>query len=134
MIFTSTENYVKAKLYTDLLRDALEEYSYDAELAGLQYSVVLDSRGLCIDVSGFNDKLAVLLEQVLITMRDLKVKDDRFQVIKERLSRGYRNWELQEPYSQIGDYTGYLITTQDYIIEELAAELLSITAAVISQF
>jgi insulysin len=98
IIFATAENSVKAKLYTDLVRDALE-YSYDADLAGLQYNVTLDSRGLFVEVLGYNDKLPVLLEQVLITMRDLEIRDARFDIVKERLSRGYKNWELQQPFT-----------------------------------
>jgi insulysin len=109
---------VKARLFADLIRDALEEYSYDAELAGLQYNVSLDSRGLVIEVSGYNDKLPVLLEQVLMTMRDLEIRDDRFDIIKERLTRGYRNWELQQPFTQISEYTSWLITEHDHVVEE----------------
>ncbi|KAF5267108.1 hypothetical protein FOXYS1_2028 [Fusarium oxysporum] len=44
LFYASTENNVKARLFSDLVRDALEMYSYDAELAGLQYKVSLDSR------------------------------------------------------------------------------------------
>jgi len=134
IIYATAENSVKARIFTDLVRDALEEYSYDAELAGLQYSVSLDSRGLFIEVSGYNDKLPVLLEQVLITMRDLEVRSDRFAIIKERLSRGYRNWELQPPWQQIGDYTSWLTCEHDHVVEELSAELPDITGEAVSRF
>lgn len=134
IIYASAGNSVKARLFTDLVRDALEEYSYDAELAGLQYNVSLDSRGLFIEVSGYNDKLAVLLEQVLITMRDLDIRDDRFDIIKERLSRGYRNWELQPPWTQIGDYTSWLTLEHDNVVEELEAELPGINAETVRVF
>ncbi|OIW34047.1 UCH-domain-containing protein [Coniochaeta ligniaria NRRL 30616] len=134
IIYASAENSVKARLFADLVRDALEEYSYDAELAGLQYNVSLDSRGLFIEVSGYNDKLPVLLEQVLITMRDLEIRDDRFDIIKERLTRGYRNWELQQPFTQISEYTSWLITEHDHVVEELSAELPAITATDVRNF
>ncbi|KAK3333198.1 Metalloenzyme, LuxS/M16 peptidase-like protein [Cercophora scortea] len=134
LVYATAENTVKSRLFTDLVRDALEEYSYDAELAGLQYSVSLDSRGLFIEVSGYNDKLPVLLEQVLITMRDLEVRTDRFTIIKERLTRAYRNWELQSPWTQIGDYTGWLTSEHDHVIDELEAELPAITAEAVSRF
>ncbi|KAI1854932.1 hypothetical protein JX265_002571 [Neoarthrinium moseri] len=134
VIYASAENSVKAKLFTDLVRDALEEYSYDAELAGLQYNVTLDSRGLFVEVAGYNDKLPVLLEQVLLTMRDLDVKDERFDIIKERLTRGYRNWELQQPFTQIGDYVSWLTAEHDYVVDQLEAELPSITADDVRHF
>ncbi|KAJ9425219.1 insulysin [Fusarium oxysporum] len=128
LIYASAENNVKARLFSDLVRDALEEYSYDAELAGLQYNVSLDSRGLFLDVSGYNDKLPVLLEQVVTTMRDLDIKEDRFEIVRERLIRGYSNWQLQSSYHQVGDYTNWLNAPErDFIVEELAAELPSVT-------
>ncbi|KAK7928452.1 peptidase M16 inactive domain-containing protein [Apiospora marii] len=127
IIFATAENSVKAKLYTDLVWDALEEYSYDADLAGLQYNVTLDSRGMFVEVSGYNDKLPVLLEQVLITMRDLEIRDERFDIVKERLSRGYKNWELQQPFTQIGNYISWLTSEHDYVVDQLEAELPGIT-------
>ncbi|KAF7563795.1 hypothetical protein G7046_g302 [Stylonectria norvegica] len=134
-IYASAENNVKARLFTDLVRDALEEYAYDAELAGLQYSVSLDSRGLLLDLSGYNDKLPVLLEQVTTTMRDLPIKEDRFNIVKERLTRGYNNWQLQSSYHQVGDYTTWLTAEdRDFIVEELAAELPSVTVEGVRQF
>jgi insulysin len=132
--YACAENAVKARLYTYLVRDALEEYSYDAEIAGLQYTVTLDSRGLFLDLSGYNDKLAVLLEQVLITIRDLEIKDDRFSIIKERVNRGYNNWELQQPYTQVSDYTTWLNSEHDFLVEELAAELPNITVEATREF
>lgn len=134
IIYASAENSVKARLFTELVRDALEEYSYDAELAGLQYTVTLDSRGLFLDISGYNDKLPVLLEHVAITMRDLNIKDERFNIVKERLTRGYENWQLQSSYQQVGDYLSWLNAERDYIVEEMAAELQNITADAVRLF
>ncbi|RSL78326.1 hypothetical protein CEP52_017643 [Fusarium oligoseptatum] len=108
LIDSCAESDVKARLFSDLVRDALEEYSYDAELAGLQYNISLDSHGLCLNVSGYNDKLPVLLEKVVTTMRDLDIKEDRFEIVRERLTRGYNNWQLQSSYHQVGDYTTWL--------------------------
>ncbi|KAI3573336.1 Metalloenzyme, LuxS/M16 peptidase-like protein [Fusarium oxysporum f. sp. albedinis] len=128
IIDASAENNIKARLFTHLVRDALDEYSYDAELTGLEYNVGIDSRGLFLDVSGYNDKLPVLLEQVVTTIRDLDIKKDRFEVVRERLTRGYSNWQLQSPYHQVDDYTNWLNAPErDFIVEELAAELSSVT-------
>ncbi|ODA82847.1 hypothetical protein RJ55_01356 [Drechmeria coniospora] len=134
IIFATAESSVKARLFTELVRDALEEYSYDAELAGLQYSVSLDSRGLVLDLSGYNEKLPVLLERVTLTLRDLEVKEERFDIIKERLTRGYDNWQLQSSYQQVGEYMAWLNAERDYVVEEMAAELSTITADAVRLF
>lgn len=130
----TAENSLKARLYTDMVRDALEEYSYDAELAGLDYSVSAHSMGIEIAVSGYNDKLSVLLEKVLVTMRDLEVKEDRFEIIKERVLRGLKNWDFQQPYNQVGDFTRWLNSEKGYTNEQILAELHHLTAADIQQF
>ncbi|RYP69252.1 hypothetical protein DL771_006220 [Monosporascus sp. 5C6A] len=134
LISASAANFVMAKVFTDLVRDALEEYSYDADLAGLQYNVALHSPGLFVEVSGYNDKLPVLLEQVLITMRDLEIKEDRFEIIRERLTRGYKNWEYQQPFHQVGDYVSWLTSENDYVVEQFVAELPNLTADSIRNF
>ncbi|EXL38784.1 insulysin [Fusarium oxysporum f. sp. radicis-lycopersici 26381] len=116
LFYASAENNVKARLFSDLVRDAIELYSYDAELAGLQYKVSLDSRGLFLDVSGYNDKLPVPLDQIVTTMRDLGIKKYRFETVRERLTRGY-NWQLQSSYHQVGDYTNRLNAPErDFIV------------------
>ncbi|KOS19222.1 putative zinc protease mug138 [Escovopsis weberi] len=134
LIYATAENSVKARLFSELIRDALEEYSYDAELAGLQYSVTLDNRGMFLDISGYNDKLPVLLERVVTTLRDIEIKDSRFDIVKERLSRGYENWQLQSSYQQVGDYMAWLNAERDFLVEELTLELSGITADAVRQF
>ncbi|KAL0929432.1 a-pheromone processing metallopeptidase ste23 [Colletotrichum truncatum] len=133
-IYSTAENAVKAWLFTELITDVLETDFYDAELAGLQYSVTLDARGLFLALSGYNDKLAVLLEQVLMTMRDLQIKDERFEIIKESLNRGYNNWELKQPHSQVSYNTTWLNSEHYYVVEESLAELPNITAEDVRQF
>ncbi|RCI10149.1 hypothetical protein L249_8413 [Ophiocordyceps polyrhachis-furcata BCC 54312] len=134
IIHATAENSVKARIFTELVRDEFEEYSYDAELAGLQYTVSLDSRGLFLDISGYNDKLPVLLKQVVVTIRDLDIRTERFDIVKERLTRGYKNFQLQSSYQQIGDYASWLNAERDYIVEELEAELSAITVDAVRLF
>jgi len=125
---------VKAKMFCELVKDALVEYSYDAEIAGLYYGLGSSSVGLDIDVSGYNDKLIVLLEKVLVSMRDLEVKPDRFKIVKERVSRGYRNRDFQAPYQQVGGYSQWLGVKNVWISEQYQAELAHLTPIDISTF
>ena len=125
---------VRAKLYCELVKDALVEYSYDAEIAGLEYNFSCNSIGLDVDVSGYNDKMPVLLEKVLISMRDLEVKPDRFKIVQERLLRGYRNWDFQQPYRQVGSFSSWLGTERGWINDQLLAEIGSVTPEDISMF
>ncbi|KAL4805035.1 Metalloenzyme, LuxS/M16 peptidase-like protein [Aspergillus unguis] len=134
LVWATPSNLVKSKLYCELVRDALVEYSYDAELAGLDYHLSASIFGLDISVGGYNDKMSVLLEKVVTSMRDLVINPDRFRIIKERLTRGYKNAEFQQPYYQVGDYTRYLTAERGWLNEQYAAELEHIEAEDIQCF
>ncbi len=125
---------VKAKMFCELVKDELIEYSYDAEIAGLYYALSSSDVGLDIDVTGYNDKLIVLLEKVLVSMRDLKVDPDRFKIVKERVSRGYRNRDFQAPYHQVGRFSQWLGSEKGWISEHYQAELAHLTPDDISTF
>ncbi|KAL8788751.1 MAG: hypothetical protein Q9195_007158 [Heterodermia aff. obscurata] len=134
LISATPANVVKAKLYCELVKDALVEYSYDAEIAGLDYGLASYGLGLDVDVSGYSDKMSVLLEKVLVSMRDLEVKADRFKIIKDRVLRGYRNFIFQQPYRQVGDYISWLSREKGWINEHYLAELVHLTQEDIAQF
>ena len=74
------------RLYTELVRDSLNEYAYDAELAGLRYHLASHKLGVSVTVSGYNDKLHVLLQDVLERMKTLQVKEERLEVVREEVS------------------------------------------------
>ncbi len=77
---------ISSRLYTDLVNDALTEFAYDADLAGLTYGFSNSTTGLYVSLNGYNDKLAILVQNVLHKARGLKVKPDRLAVMKEEVS------------------------------------------------
>lgn len=82
----SARAVVLTRLFTKLVNDALSEYSYDADLAGLSYSFSPSSTGFTVNVVGYNDKLHVLAQHVLSNIRSLNIKEDRLAVMKEQVS------------------------------------------------
>ena len=125
---------VMGQLYKELVEDSLMEYAYDAEIAGLDYHTAALSNGYDVTIAGYNDKMPVLLEKVLVSMRDLEVRDDRFDIIKERLMRGYKNFEYQEPYTQSMSYARYVTSESSWTTFELLQELNSVTAEDVRQY
>ncbi|KKZ60738.1 insulysin [[Emmonsia] crescens] len=123
LVYATPGNNVLTKVACGLIRDDLQEYSYDAELGGLDYSLSASVFGLEMSVTGYNDKMAVLLEKVLHSMRDFKVKPDRFKIVKERMADAFSNAEYQQPYYQVANVTRYLTAEKAWINEQLAAEL-----------
>ncbi|KAJ3054883.1 Insulinase (Peptidase M16) [Rhizophlyctis rosea] len=75
---------VETRLYTDLLKDALNEYSYYAEVAGLSYALENNTEGFVLVCDGYNDKLSILLQKIVDKMVNLKINPERFKVIQEQ--------------------------------------------------
>lgn len=119
---------VSAHMHRELVEDSLTEYAYDADLAGLDYSISSSSIGYQISVSGYNDKLPVLLEKVLSTFRSLEIKQDRFDVIKQRVTRDIQNMDYAEPYHQISRYLHWIGMERKWLPEELGERLKDLTA------
>lgn len=121
-------------LFRELVNDALVEYSYDADISGLSYEFSNHISGLSITVSGYNDKLHVLLEKVLLQVRDLEVLDDRFKIIHDRLTRQLRNWDYGQPFHQVGTYSRQFKSEKSFMNEELLEELSDVTAQDVRSF
>jgi insulysin len=127
-------NNVKSRLLCECVKDSLSEYSYDADISGLIYDTSVNAQGLDINIGGYSDKLPVLLEKVVRSMKDLKINPDRFEVIKERLTRGYKNFDYQQPYYQVGSYTKWLNHEKSWINHQYAAELPNIQVEDVQAF
>ena len=134
LTYASPANFVKSVLFTALVKDALTSYSYDAEISGLYYSVAANMLGMDVAVHGYNDKLPVLLEKILVTIRDLEIRQDRFDIIKERMTRKYKNWDYQQPYYQVGDFTRWLLNEKAWMTHQYAQELPHITLEDVRSF
>lgn len=95
---------IASRLYTDLVNDALTEFAYDADLAGLSYHFSNTTTGLYVQISGYNDKLATLMKDVLQKAKGLKAKPDRLAVMKEQVNicASYRLITRLTPFQRVG--------------------------------
>ncbi|KAF8942612.1 Insulinase (Peptidase M16), partial [Haplosporangium bisporale] len=96
--YSSPSNNVKTQLYVNLLKDALNEYSYDADLAGLSYSLDTTVEGMILSVEGYNDKAHVLLQKVVEKMKTLEIDPERFRLIQDQMDKMYKNFKLEAPH------------------------------------
>jgi insulysin len=60
----SVEHRVLADLWCGVVMEELNEFSYDASLAGLDYALYQGKTGVLLSVGGFNDKLPALVAAV----------------------------------------------------------------------
>ena len=114
-----------AVLYTNLLTDAVNAFTYPARLAGLNFSLYKHARGLSLRISGYDDKQQLLLERLLATIAEPAFDAERFEDIRADLVRGLENVVAKRPSSQLmGDLrqaVDYAEYGEDALIEALAA-------------
>ena len=91
-------------MLTRLLTDKLAEYSYNAALAGLYYSLTPQTlqSSLTIAVQGYNHKLPLLTQTILEALVSFSLEGEeeqaRFERLKDRLVKDYKNDLLAQPY------------------------------------
>ncbi|KDN45284.1 hypothetical protein K437DRAFT_256623 [Tilletiaria anomala UBC 951] len=134
LIDATPNNAVKARLFVELVKDALTEYSYDAELAGLGYNIESHTDGIGLAVDGYNDKLAVLCKYILEAVASFQVDKKRFEILKDQVTRSYQNFQLEAPYQHANYYTTYLLMERMWTAEEKLAELDGLTAEDVQRF
>ncbi|KAG0697015.1 Metalloenzyme, LuxS/M16 peptidase-like protein [Suillus ampliporus] len=115
------------RLFTDLVNDSLQEFAYNAELAGLFFNCGSHHLGLMITLDGYNDKLPVLARRVLETVRNLQVREDRLAVIKEKVKRDWENFFLDQGYRLSDYYTQHMLAHHTWTIAEKLQEVSNIT-------
>lgn len=89
---------VLIQIYKSLLSRNLNEYGYPAKEAGLNYSITAGRRGLLISLAGYQDKQAVLLEDILRAIETFKPEKSAFEQEKAVLVRGLKNKQFLAPY------------------------------------
>lgn len=92
-----------AVLYTALVRDAVNEFTYPALLAGLNFDVYKHAQGISLRVSGYNDKQLLLLDRLLDVVQASSFDEQRFVNIRADLIRSLENSVAKRPSSQLID-------------------------------
>ena len=119
----SARHTVSTGLFTAIVNDQLNEFSYPAIIAGLSYRLYPHIRGFSIRISGYNDKQKLLLRRLIETLREPVVNAERFAIIKERQLRQLRSARLDRPYAQtMAELSRLLVDpswTEDQKIEAL---------------
>ncbi|KAK7686016.1 hypothetical protein QCA50_010827 [Cerrena zonata] len=127
MGYCTARQAVLTRLLTDLLEDDLAEVTYDAELAGLDYSVTNYRGGILASVNGYNDKLGALLDTLLLRLKTLVINPDRLKVMAEQLDREYRNFYIRQPSLLCDHYTACLLMPLVWMPEDKLDEIQYIT-------
>lgn len=86
-----------ADLYIKSLEEALQPYSYPAELAGLSYGISRTVNGIQISLSGYHDNAQALFEIILSHLKNCKPAQCSFSNFKDALLGQYHDFSYEGP-------------------------------------
>lgn len=100
----NTTSVVLGDLAIGLIEQALNPYSYPATNAGLGFSLDREDNGFGIRVSGYSDKIAVLLADILQQFKTLNPSEQQFDIQKALAMRSYQNKDKDSPLRQASEF------------------------------
>lgn len=111
LTYHSPWHSVMSNIFTYMLEDALTEYSYAAERAGFQYSLMHSKSGMRLIVEGYSHRIDTLLEAIIKKMTTFEAEQTRFEMIRDAVERDYLNFDMAQPYN-------HAMYTVNYLLEE----------------
>lgn len=121
-------------MFVQLFRDSLNEYAYDAELAGLRYNLNSTAYGVSLSLKGYSDKLHVLLKKVMEKMVSFKIDPKRFEILKELYGRSLRNFYAEQPHQHAVYFTSVVMSELLWTQVELLNSLEEVTLEKLTAF
>ncbi|XP_016999261.2 nardilysin isoform X1 [Drosophila takahashii] len=91
LVRESVKHYMLGVLYTYLVEFKIAEQLYPALEAGLTYGLYIGDKGLVMRVSGYNEKLPLLVEIILNVMRSIELDVDQVNSFKDLKKRQIYN-------------------------------------------
>lgn len=104
-LYSSAASSLCASIALSLFEDNLNELSYDAGAASLNYSVSSSTRGIFVSVNGYNEKLDTFFIHILERLASFRATTDRYPIIKDEYEMGLRNTAQREPISHATSQT-----------------------------
>ncbi len=91
---------VYSRIYVACVKESLNEISYPAKQAGLNYTIRDTYEGVLIDVNGYQESAMKLYETMLDHLVDYTITEDQFDAIKDKIVRDYQNFALSDAHQQ----------------------------------
>ncbi len=98
---SNPSNIVKTRLCVEMFLDSLSVDTYQAEIAGMGYTMYTHQGGVTLTVSGFTQKQEKLIKAILDRFNQRDFDPTRFENIKNQLMRNWKNSAQDRPLSQL---------------------------------
>ena len=132
--YTDIHSYVLMTLYVAAVNESMNEASYPARLAGMDYEVSNDEEGISITVNGYSDSVDDVLKEILSNMSDITIPDGQFEALRDQMVRDWKNVLLGDAYRIARENMRKIVKTYYYDSSEMAAEAAGISLEEIKSF
>ena len=126
----NAKDRIIAQLFSHSVNELISSYTYPAYVAGLNYQLHASGRGLELSMSGYHDKLHILLEKIVETMASLttdNVSEEEFQRYKAQLKRRLENQLKAKPYERTISELRRWLRNPSFSQQEMIAALETVT-------
>ena len=121
-------------LYVAAVNESMNEASYPARLAGMDYEVSNDAEGISITVNGYSDSIDDLLIEILNNMKSISIPNEQFLAFRDKMIRDWRNVDLGDAYRIAREKMRKIVHKHYYTNTELADAAGNISLADVNVF
>ena len=89
---------VLTQLYLMGLKDSINEWKYQLDLAGISFHVLSNHRGVELIIEGYADKANLVLESISSKMKEAPLSLEKLDIFKAKLTESYENILKENPY------------------------------------
>lgn len=129
-VASNAQDRIIAQLFSHSVNELISSYTYPAYIAGLNYQLHTSGRGIELSMSGYHDKLHVLLEKIVETMSSLNrdnISEVEFDLYKAQLKRRLENQLKAKPYERTINELRRWLRNPSFSQQELIAALETVT-------
>lgn len=126
----NAKDRIIAQLFSHSVNELISSYTYPAYVAGLNYQLHASGRGIELSMSGYHDKLDVLLDKIVETMASLNaenISEEEFKRYQAQLKRRLENQLKAKPYERTISELRRWLRNPSFSQEELIAALDTVT-------
>ena len=130
----TAQHTVETELLVRVLRENLNEFSYPASLAGLNYSIDRSGRGISIRIEGFDANQALLLERILNALHQVQIDPATFARVRHEYRRQLQDNNKRPPYELLRSDIASVLVRDFWSDGQLLQPMDAITARDLQRF
>ena len=119
--YTDLYSQTLLALFVGAINESMNEASYPAKLAGMDYKVSNDAEGISIVVNGYSDSIDDLLNEILSNMKEINISDGQFIALRDKMIRDWKNVLLGDAWRIARENMRKIVRKHYYTSDDLAS-------------